>query len=548
MDRELASFVDHLPLHAEEGSVREHVSEAILLQALLDGIGEEAVAKGVFALCRRFFVLSGVLDVKVLSEGSWAFVSFPAYLFAKSIAQSLSTPDLALVDAAYWKQGAYGDANIVKQQRRLLKFLEKRRRGAAPGQTAIPIRTVHVAWGMIKLGKDFLLKHREDEHRDVRNWVFPGGRLIPDDCEQNLESDSLLRDLSNPDSKTARVSLLTTLKREMQEELGLWYEEDYEAKLHLRVPRWEQVEGAAANHALTAYNILIFSIRLTEQGKIKIFHRIYDHRDDFIWFSKTDLLKGRPDGESAYIDALRGGFKDRLSTVLAEMPESAGVDPAKSEAITLPSRANQPMQIGRTGHEQNTGIRFSDEQLDLLLVCAWHARGFRFETRESTILPLGDGWIGLETPPLRDIARSMIRACDEGGWPLIRMMSNRYIRIDHRPNNIFLDEGFFSGQIRSNESGGGVFTLIRLERESSLAVHFEDRKDIRLPPNMYRAIQSIVAGNDPESDSSILASDLGRSFRQKWDKKSQPMGLRKLFRQIAGYWKQTIVIRQMSGG
>ena len=546
MDRELAWFVDRLPLHAEEGSVREQVPEAVLLKALLEGVEEKAAAEGVLALCRRVFVLSGVLDLKALSEGDWAFVSFPAYLFAKSIAQSLSTPNLALVNSAYWKQGVYGDHDVVEQQRGLLSFLENARRAGSPEGMATPIRTVHVAWGVIKLGEDFLLRHREDDHRDVRNWVFPGGRLIPDDCDQNQPSESLLRDLLNPDSQTVQASLLTTLKREAREELGLRYEEDYMAEPYLRVPLFRQVEGAANNHALTAYNIVLFSIRLTEQGKIKLFDRVYDHEGDFIWFSKKHLLEGRPDGESAYIDALRDGYKDRLSTVLSEVPESASIGPVfcpESEAITLPSHADQPMRIGTTGKERDTGIRFSDRQLDLLLVCAWHARGFRFETRESGISLLGDGWIRLETSSLCDIAKSMMRLCEKQGVSLIRMMSNRYIRIDRLPENIFLDEGFFAGEVRSNESRSGIFTLTRLERQSALAKHLEDRRDIRLSSNLYRAVQSIIAGNDPENDLSILANDLARSFRQKWDKESQPMGLRKLFRQVDGYWKQTMVIR-----
>lgn len=546
MDRELGSFVDLLPLHAEEGSFTEHVQEVVLLQALLDGMGEAAAAEGALALFRRFFVLSGVLDLKELSEGYWAFVSFPAYLFAKSIAYSLSIPNLALVNSEYWKQGVYGDIEAVEQQRKLLRFLENARNARSQEVLATPIRTVHVAWGLVRFGENFLLRHREDKDRDVRNWVFPGGRLIQEDCEHNPPVGSLLRELLNPDSKTAQASLLATLKREAQEELGLEYEGDYTAEPYLRVPLFKQVEGAANNHALTVYNILLFSIKLTEEGQIKLFERVYDYRHDFIWFTKTHLLEGRPDGESAYIDALRKGYSDRLNEVLSEIPDSDVIGPAsysESEAITLPSLADQPMWIGETGKERKIDIRFSDEQLDLLLVCAWHARGFRIEIKESAILLLGGGWIRLGTPLLRDIAKSMVQSCDGNGCPIIRMVSNRFLRIDYNPNSIFLDEGFFAGEIKSNEFRSGIFTLSRLERRSDLATHFGDRRDIKLSPNIQRAIQSIIAGNDPEIDPAILAGDLARSFRQKWDKESQPMGLRKLFRQVDGYWKQTIVMR-----
>ena len=207
------------------------------------------------------------------------------------------------------------------------------------------------------------------------------------------------------------------------------------AQLYLRVPLSKQVEGAGNNHALTAYNIVLFSIRLTEQGQVKLFDRVCDHECDFIWFSKAHLLEGRFDGESAYIDALREGFRDRLSAVLSDIPESFSVRPVsypESEAITLPSRAGQPMRIGKTGKERDTCIKCSDDQLDLLLVCAWHARGFRLKARESAIRLLGDGWIRLETPLLRSVAKSIIRLCEESGFSVIRMVSDRYMRISRQ--------------------------------------------------------------------------------------------------------------------
>lgn len=157
-----------------------------------------------------------------LEHGNWAFVSFPAFLLGRSLLESLSTTGQTLFEAGYWNQMGSPAPSLVEEQRRLLARVESRRIHFHPTGNATPIRVVYVAWGVIRLGGDFLLVHREDEHRrDAKNYVFPGGRLNVMDLPPEQRNPTSLRALHESDLALAALGLENTLKRENQLLLSL---------------------------------------------------------------------------------------------------------------------------------------------------------------------------------------------------------------------------------------------------------------------------------------------------------------------------------------
>ncbi len=89
-----------LPLHAEEGSLREMASESDIAATVSVAAGDvaaTAIVRGV----RAVFEALALLDTTLLAAGQWAFVSFPASCWcARSILLTLGTPGQTLVAPA----------------------------------------------------------------------------------------------------------------------------------------------------------------------------------------------------------------------------------------------------------------------------------------------------------------------------------------------------------------------------------------------------------------------------------------------------------------
>ena len=150
-------LLDALPLHSEEDGLREEISEPELIKRVTGKDGS-----GVVRCVRRLFEACGLLDARLLNDGRWAFVSFPASLFGHSLIQTLATSGQQVFPGSYWRSDLDDD---IEEQRRLLSELENRREELHPTHSPIPIRFVYVAWGLIRLGDSFLLHRREDRLR-----------------------------------------------------------------------------------------------------------------------------------------------------------------------------------------------------------------------------------------------------------------------------------------------------------------------------------------------------------------------------------------------
>src|SRR5688572_21360773 len=119
-----------LPRIAEESSDREETSETTLIERLIDatGIGQE-YAGAALSVVQRVLRALYVLDEGHMSAGVWAFVSFPAFLLARSVLNGLGAAEFRLLEPGFWNASDY----LVDRQRALVKRSEELRMALPAG-------------------------------------------------------------------------------------------------------------------------------------------------------------------------------------------------------------------------------------------------------------------------------------------------------------------------------------------------------------------------------------------------------------------------------
>ena len=510
---DLAAFSSALPLHAEEGPYREAVAETDLLNVLRGSLSAEHAASALFLL-RRILETLRLLDETELAQGRWAFVSFPAFLAARSLMETLSTPGQSLFDSGYWQQGRHQPATIIEEQRQLLHQLETRRQRFHPTQQAHPIRFVHVAWGIIRLGADYLFKHREDKSRpEVRNYVFPGGRLNLNDLPPALrKAESLHRLTEKP---APGEGLLNALQRELSEELSLRPEIDYQATPLRQLAPYQKIEGAQNNHALTEYHIAIYAIRLTPEGEARLLEHAAQ-ADDLVWFSGADIIRpqGRPDGKSAFVDALRNEFQQALPEFLAAIPDSSALPTllsAESDAIDLPDSPGQPFRIGKTGKEKERYLPLEANELALLLSLGALARGLAVQAESEHLLPLGGGWVKLQSQSAVETARSLTSKLMQARLPILQIVAEHFVRFTIAQSLIYFSESAFRYRL------DGYTLHLRLSLPTSpWAEILETTQTLNIDATARLAIQAIQKDNRLWKGETFLeGKDFDRELREK---------------------------------
>ena len=118
---------------------------------------------------------------------------------------------------------------------------------------------------MIKLDNHLLFVEREDNTREgIPHFVLPGGRLNIHDLRKNLDGldqSEYMKILQSPSNNEAIDSLPHTLKRELEEELGL-ISSEYSVGEEFKLDPYNKLEGARANHGYTRYELSLFKISL----------------------------------------------------------------------------------------------------------------------------------------------------------------------------------------------------------------------------------------------------------------------------------------------
>jgi 8-oxo-dGTP pyrophosphatase MutT (NUDIX family) len=516
-----------LPLHAEEGSLREVISEVDIL-ATLAGIDGEMTASAVIQTVRTIFEAMAVLDAEFLADGRWAFVSFPASLAGRSLLLTLATPGQTLVSPHYWEQGPHRPASDLEEQRLLLDTLETRRQRFHPSGSAQPIRTVHVAWGIIKIGDRFLMVRRDDKMRnEAGDYVFPGGRLNSSDLLLSLRDPKVLRDLFKIDSKLAGESFHRTLSRELEEECGL-QSDQFELGQPVSLPHYQKVEGAGNQHALSQYNILVYPVLLTGDGELCLLDREAQFADQFAWFTTDELMRDiRLDGKKAFVDVLKRSGITSSADMLRNLPNS-GVftypNAKDTDAIDLPACANGPFRHGKSGKEVVVAMSLTEREWGMLLLLGWHSKSLEVTLNPATVQLMGNGWIKLLSKDAQDVIECLIQKLASKGLPGPMCRGGSYCRLSVDPDHTFFSPELFSFHLPHGDQDQ-PFTLA-LKEVTTVWGHLKAASlRIELPRNMVRVIRSIEATGDAEAPN-IKGEDLQRQIRGIFQS-VQAMGLRK---------------------
>lgn len=532
----LRSILDALPLHAEEGSLRETISEVDLLATLAVANGEEFGTAAIKTI-RAIFEALALLDAKTLEDGRWAFVSFPASLVGRSILSTLATPGQTLVSTHYWEQGYHRPSSDVEEQRLLLNTLETRRQRFHPGKIAQPIRTVHVAWGVIKIGGRFLMVRRDDKVRyGSGDYVFPGGRLNSTDLPFDQTKPEVLRDLFKFDSPMAAAALHRTLVRELEEECGL-QRDQFELGKPVLLPKFQKVEGARNQHALSQYNIAVYPILLTDEGELRLLDRESEYPDQFAWFTVNELLQGtRLDGKKAFVDALREIGLAASEAMLEEVPNSGVFTYPHSkdtDALDLPASTIGTFFQGKTGKEAAIDVSLSESEWGMLLLLGWHSKSLNIQPKPDALQLMDNGWIKLLTEEAVGVVEHLSQKLESGGLP-VPMRRGVYCRLSVDPSRTFFDKELFTFQMPSGDRDQ-PFTLRLNDVQTIWGKLGAASVRIELPRNMVRVIRSIESTGNADSPN-IKGEDLQRQIRGTFQA-VQTIGLRKFIFVSKGAFK-----------
>lgn len=522
---DLKRLSEALPIHAEEGSVRESVAESQLIEALSDVPQDEGAASAIDVL-RRLFQRLRLLDESALRRAHWVFASFPAYLMGRSIVEMLGADSGGWFEEGYWQNSVH-----VERQRSLLREMEERRVYDAPAIESRPIRFVTVAWGLVRMGNKFLLHHREDKARD-KDWVFPGGRFSLDDAPADAR-DSLLRRLYFGDHEAASAYLPRTLAREIREELNLSPETDFTFERFRAIDPYRKVAGLKNNNAYTEYRITIFALHLTDEGEARFFEAISDS-SKFAWFSIDDLVGvgRRPDGKTAFIDALREQFEPQaaLRRLLDSAPESSRSYrfSKDTDAVDIPASVDAAFRRGKTGKEKEVQVALRPDELALLTVLAAHGRDLELAASQEHLTLLSGGRIRLDSSAAMACAMSLVRKLESARIPIVQMTSTSFIRLAIEPQWIHFSEASFQYVL----SGYKLSVVLRLETDpwaESLSV---ERVLDELDPTITLLIRRILKDGSLWKSDDILKGigDFDRAMRTKLDDHLNGIGLRKLIR------------------
>lgn len=516
-------LLDALPLHAEEDAVREIVPEHDLVVQLSLRCGSADAARLFVVTIRRLLDSLGLLNHPDLLEGAWSFVSFPASLLARSILETLATEDHSFVDPGHWAQAGRLQDELIEGQREILRRIEIRRVSSHSGRPANPIRTVHVAWGLIKLGGRFPLKTREDRERPgFGRFVFPGGRLRVLDLPLQNRSAAGLRKLYSVSSPLANAALATTLARELDEELDLKPDE-YDAKLHRNLSPYQKLEGAANSHAYSNYNVGVFVVNLTRSGTLKVLDRVGSNPTVWAWFSPSEIaVAKRADGKSAFVDALMAEFGNQVEQFLRdEVPDSGTIPPAytaETDAVDLPRQAGEPLIRGASGKERPLHFSPTQREWELLMVLGWHCRGLEVRMRGGAITQLGGGWLRLNDADLIETSRGMARRLDACGFPVLEVDSIGHCRLSIESTLVYFHPELFEYRWLDEDEDKSVLLRIK-EIDTTWATLVGAELRIRLTKSLTRNLRDAEDGKVPEGD-------ISRECRTHFES-AKALGLRK---------------------
>jgi len=531
---------NNLPLYAEEGNVSQVLSKTELETLLNDNDFSSESSLFAIEIIERMFLSLSLLDKKHLNLGEWKFVSYPAYLFARSIVKTWLSPEQYWIPENFW----YPEQpdTVINKQRQLLHDLENRRINFSHNQD--PIRFIHVAWAFIKLDDQFLLFHREDTHRsDVANYVPIGGRLhLYDLPETSLNPEDALQIIQRPVNSTIKQALVNTLVREIEEETGLYMPNDYQYDDLISLNPYHQIEGAGSKHAYTEYFIQIFSVKLTQQGSFHLQDQVRTGTE-FTKFScdeMTHAVSSR--GETAYLEALFTHFnndKEKIFNWLSSIPNSYSQPYRFTEskyAIDFPYSSTEPLIFGKTGKEKKINLDLTGSEQSWLLSLAWHSKKMGLKKLSDQVTLYENGWIGVDSDYDISSIKSLAQKLTHYQIPSIDWFNETKFRLSIHPDLIFFSEHLF--EITFSESDLDLCLNVTC---SSITLPIGQTTDqhIVLNPteNVFNTLRSIAVNNDK----SLYENESLPKQIRRLEAELKPIGLRKIIRLENGIFKFTVV-------
>ena len=526
----LQPLLDCLPLHAEEGRVRDKVTTCALIERLVANGVAPQIAELAIQILQQQFVMLSLLDKIELAQGNWTFVSYPAALLGRSLLEALSTPGQAILPPDYWEQGEHRPDGVSEEQRKWLHRIETNRIRFNP--FARPIRVVHVAWAIIRFGNRFLLSHREDRDRPgEKSHVLPGGRLNLHDLGEDASRPDVLRQLFSASSPLAEAHLENTLMRELDEELNLRIGEHYQCSRWQKLPTFRKVAGSGNRYGYTEYAFTLYTLKLTPEGEVHLLE--CEAKDPKLaWFSAEEIAAGRKaDGTTAFVDVLGASWGENIVQQLNKVPESTPSRyslSGETQMIDLPVVPESPLIIGKPGKEREIDLKLDEVESRLLLLLGWHALGFALEARPG-LRRLGGGWLAMDDHDAIEIARRVLKKSEARQLPLIEIRPPCYLRLSVDPAITKINASAFAYLLEESDSASGCLTFVRYAFETPWASLPEERIILPVKANTLLILHALAEGKNPE-ECATRAKDWEKNLREQTKPCLQRIGLRKLWR------------------
>jgi hypothetical protein len=544
-DSSIKTLIRELPRYAEEEGDFYSVNRNSLINAICErNAVEPDIAENTVMLCERLLDTLSVLNPDYLAKGEWCFVSFPAQLMATSILTAMSDAESRFFTPHFWNTRDI-DNGRKEQQRGVLRWTEQARFQHHICQQAQPIRYCYVAWSIIKLDGKILFYQREDtkKHFDktAGDYGLIGGRANQHDVSGVADKVELLKALQSPNSFLIKNALPETLKRELREESGLVFDTHYKFKLWRSLQPYQQVQGAAPNHALTEYYLDIFNIELTLDGFLYLQQRV-NSDSRLNWFSLTDIERGETtDNKIPYIKALYDEFAGNHAALAAELsalPDSfvpSYLSDKEKYGITLPINPEKPVMAGVLGKEKPLDLALTPRQLALILGLAAHLRGFEFASLEKNIVLHPHGWMEVdEHSPVR--AELMELAVFLNGSDLVmENRRDRLFRLSIRPETVFFADELFSFRVANDElenKESMVSILIGRQGFATALGFVKDKIEcFELTRGFVKRMKTLADGDFTIHDAEAVSTEYNYKKGLHKDPKFKALGFRNLIRQ-----------------